>query len=108
PPVPAPEMRQDVAHRVVQDVPHVQRSRGVRQHLELIPVTGRLLTGRRVGRVERALVLPDALPFFFDLLWLVSVHGYKKASHARGREESARPGRVVSWSIRAAAPRVQS
>ena len=67
-------VRLDVAHRVVEDVAHVEARAGrVRQHLELVPVVlGRRLARDRVRDAEGALVLPDALPFRFDLVWLVS------------------------------------
>ncbi len=90
---PAAEMGDDVSDRVVQDVAHVQLARGVRQHLDDVGLGALDLAGLGIGRVERARVLPDALPalldFFgsyFSVIWVVS--GYKKASRARGPAEA--------------------
>jgi len=67
------EVRDDVAHRVVEDVPHVQLPGRVRQHLEHVEAR-RVGARRRIGRVEGLLGLPDRLPSRFDLVWVVFVH----------------------------------
>ncbi len=92
------EVRDDVAQRVVEDVPHVQGSRGVRQHLEHVELLARL--GARLGvvDVEGPLVLPDALPLRLDCLGVVLLQPasrYEKASRMRGLgEASAAPPRL--------------
>jgi len=74
--VAAVKVRDDVSHRVVEDVPHVQAVRGrVRQHLELVPApVVERLAGRGIRDVEGPRFLPDALPLRLDLFRLVSVH----------------------------------
>jgi hypothetical protein len=68
---PPTEVRDDVTHGVVEDVPHVQLPGRVREHLE--HVEARLVVpGLRVARVEGLLVLPDGLPLRFDLVCVVS------------------------------------
>ena len=69
------DVREDVAERVVLDVPHVELARRVREHLEHVRVL--LVEVARVGRVgdvERALALPDVLPLQLDCLRVVSLH----------------------------------
>ena len=70
---PPAQMGDDVAERVVEDVPHVQLTRGVGQHLDDVRLLALDLAGLGVRRVEGALVLPDALPALLDLLWLVPI-----------------------------------
>ena len=68
-------MRDDVAERVVEDVPHVQLARRVRKHLEHVEVRlGQLAARRRVLDRERALGVPDGLPLLLDCLCVVRVH----------------------------------
>ena len=68
-------MGDDVAERVVEDVPHVQVTGRVRQHLEHVEVgLGQLLAGRRVLDRERSLGIPDRLPLRLDFLRVVRVH----------------------------------
>jgi hypothetical protein len=70
-----PDVREDIAERVVLDVAHVELARRVREHLEHIRVLlvhlGRVV---RIRDVERALALPDVLPLQLDCLWVVSLH----------------------------------
>ena len=71
----AVEMREDVTERVDEHVPDVQRARRIREHLEhvvlaLVPRRA----GLRVRNLERAVLVPDPLPFALDCLRLVSVH----------------------------------
>ncbi len=68
---PAAEARDDVPDRVVEDVPHVQLARRVRQHLDDIRLVALDLAGLGIGRVEGARVIPDALPTLLDLSRLV-------------------------------------
>ena len=68
---PAAQARDDVADRVVEDVPHVQLARGVRQHLDDVGLRALDLAGLGIRRVERARVVPDALPALLDLPRLV-------------------------------------
>ena len=97
--VPRAEARDDVADRVDEHVPHVQRPRGVREHLEHVA-----LRPRRVVRdVERPRVGPDALPLRLDRRMVVLLHrlshsssGNKKASRERGLEGSPRRRRARS------------
>ncbi len=72
----APEMRDDVAHRVVEDVPHVQLPGRVREHLELVEARA-LVPGRGVVDVEGLLVLPHLLPLGLDCVCVVSVHVHR-------------------------------
>ena len=62
-----PDVREDVAERVVEDVPHVELAGGVREHLEDVR-RGRVRRGRqvRVRDLERALVGPHGLPLGLD------------------------------------------
>ena len=71
----ATEVRDDVAHRVVGDVPHVQVARRVRQHLKHVR-TRRIVRGRvgGIGRLERLLVGPYLLPAGLDGLGVVALH----------------------------------
>jgi hypothetical protein len=66
-PLPAADVREDVAHRVVEDVPHVELARRVREHLEDVgrasPVRGR---GIRVRDREGVLGRPGSLPLLLD------------------------------------------
>src|SRR6185295_13707297 len=97
------EARDDVADRVHEHVPHVERPRRVREHLEDVA----LRLDRLVRDVEGPGVLPDALPLRLDRRRVVPVHrlthfvpGYKKASRARGsRRTSAAHAALVLWSI---------
>ena len=70
-----PDVREDVAERVVLDVAHVELARRVREHLEHVRVLlvhlGRVV---RIRDVERALALPRLLPLQLDGLWVVSLH----------------------------------
>ena len=71
----ATEVRDDVAHRVVGDVPHVQVAGWVRQHLE--HVRARRIVRRGIGRIrrlERLLVGPYLLPAGLDGLGVVALH----------------------------------
>ena len=61
-----PVMRDHIAQRVVEDVPHVQRPGGVREHLEHVELPLRLAAGLGVRRVEGPLGLPDLLPLLLD------------------------------------------
>jgi len=81
--VAAPEMRDDVPQRVVEDVAHMEVPGGVRKHLEhveLLALGG--AGGLGIGDVERPRVLPGLLPFWFDLFRLVPIH------HASRNEKS--------------------
>ncbi len=102
--VPAAEVRGDVAHRVVEDVPHVQRSRRVRQHLELVPVRLVRRVGRRIGRLEDVVRLPDLLPLGFDRLRVVSLHHrlQRQESLSLGEAEGSRRGgaALAPWTTR--------
>jgi hypothetical protein len=69
----APEVRQDVAQRVVEDVTHVQVAGRVRQHLEHVELLALLARLGIVG-VEGARVLPDPLPLRLDRPWVVRFH----------------------------------
>ncbi len=69
-----PVMRDHIAQRVVEDVPHVQRPGGVREHLEHVELPLRLAAGLGVRRVEGPLGLPDLLPLPLDCVRLVRVH----------------------------------
>ena len=89
------EVRDDVAERVVEDVPHVQRARRVRQHLEHVEVAVVVVgAGRRVGDGERAGARPLVLPLLLDYVCVVPFHlvsRNEKASRARGRGRMPRP-----------------
>ena len=79
-----PVMRDHVAQRVVEDVPHVQRPGGVREHLEHVELPLRLGPGLGVRGVEGPFGLPDLLPLLLDCVGSyvsMSASGYKKASH---------------------------
>ena len=69
PAVAAAEVREDVAHRVVEDVPHVQRPRRVRQHLELVPVVRRLLAGRAGRACRRRCSSSQTRCHFASICW---------------------------------------
>jgi hypothetical protein len=75
-PAAATEVRDDVPERVVQDVAHVELTRGVGEHLQHvrllvgIPATRRF----RIGNRKSAFALPDALPFTFDRFGVVPLH----------------------------------
>ena len=67
-------VREDVAERVVEDVPHVELARGIRQHLE--DVGGATLAlGARLGirDRERSLGRPHGLPLGLDRVGVVPV-----------------------------------
>ena len=68
--VPPPEVGDDVAQRVVEDVPHVEVPGGVREHLEHVELLG-LVGGREVVDLEGARVSPDLLPLRLDRLRVV-------------------------------------
>ena len=101
----AVEMGQDVDHRVVEDVAHVQRPRRVRQHLEQVELV-RVGAGAlgRTGHAEGLLVLPDALPLHLDLRRFVSLHARLRVqkSLSSERPSGSRRGvnRVASRSMR--------
>jgi len=71
----AAEPRDDVAHGVVLDVPHVGTTRRVREHLEDISGIRTLASWmrplRRVGYDEGLLLLPNLLPLGLDTLGVV-------------------------------------
>ena len=73
--LPATDVREDVAHRVVEDVPHVELARRVREHLEDVRRPATLDDVRRIGVRDRegALGRPQGLPFRLDLAGLVSL-----------------------------------
>ena len=71
--VPAADVRDDVAERVVQDVPHVQLARGVGQHLEHVGLLA-CVSPLGVRGHEGAGLVPDLLPFALDCVGLVAVH----------------------------------
>ena len=72
---PAADVREDVAQRVVLDVPHMQLARRVREHFKDVRVLLVHLAGApRVRDVERALALPRGLPLQLDRLRVVSLH----------------------------------
>ena len=97
---PAAEVGDDVADRVVEDVPHVQLARGVRQHLEHVRLARpSALAGlgvrrrRRPARPPRRAATSASISLgSYRSSSLVS--GYKKASRWRGRGK-----------LRAASPR---
>ena len=74
-PVPAPEMGEHVAHRVVLEVAHVGLARGVGQHLEHIALGSLGIEARLagIGHLPGALFLPDRLPLALDRVRVVSV-----------------------------------
>src|SRR5207249_5858441 len=86
--VAAATVREDVAQGVVEDVADVQVAGRLGQHLEHVELLA-LLAGRRIVRVEGALVLPDTLPLRLDRLWVVRLHRLppdtKRPLVARGR-----------------------
>ena len=79
------EMRDDVAERVVEDVPHVQLPGRVRQHLEHVEVRSASPPGAGFSTREGLLGLPDGLPLRLDFVWVVSSIVFdprnEKASH---------------------------
>ena len=75
-PVARAEARDDVADRVDEHVPHVQRPRGVREHLEDVA----LRLHRLVRDLERLRVRPDALPLLLDRTRVVPVHRHSHSS----------------------------
>ena len=111
-PVSRAEARGDVADRVHEHVPHVQRPRRVREHLEDVA----LRLHRLVRHLERLRVLPDALPLLLDCACVVPVHrlthssrGHKKASRARGSTRTfAASAALVPWSMQEAAARAEN
>ena len=76
------EARDDVADRVHEHVPHVQRPGGVREHLEDVAL--RLLTGL-VRDLERLRVRPDALPLLPRSRLRRTVH---RLSHSSREQKS--------------------
>ena len=100
PAAPPAQVRLDIAHRVVEDVPHVERPRRVREHLQLVPVAlVRVLAGSGVRLVEGAFRLPDALPLLLDCLWVVSLHSrpwIQKSLSCERPWEAAAARRVAS------------
>ena len=64
------EASDDIADRVDEHVPDVQRPRGIREHLEDVALRPALL----VRDVERLRVRPDALPALLDRLCVVLLH----------------------------------
>ena len=96
-----PVMRDHVAQRVVEDVPHVQRPGGVREHLEHVELPLRLGPGLGVRRVEGPFGLPDLLPLLLDCVRLVRVHVclrvQKSLSTLRGPWEAPRGSRRVGF-----------
>ena len=71
----AAKVRDNVAHRVIGDVPHVEVAGGVRQHLKHVGAR-RIVMPRlcRIGRLERLLVGPHLLPAGLDGLGVVALH----------------------------------
>ena len=91
--VPPAEPRENVADRVDEDVPHVQRPGRIRPHLEHVALVVAVGLRLRIRDVERPCVLPDALPLRLDRLRVVPFHQSsrdKKASRKRGRGEPTR------------------
>ncbi len=73
--VAAAKMRDDVAQRVVEDVPHVQLAGRIGEHLEHVEVRlGQLASRGRVLDRERVLGGPNRLPLLLDRLCVVRVH----------------------------------
>ncbi len=60
--------RDNVAHRVVADVPHMDTPRGIREHLEHIIFRARIV----VLRLEELCLIPGFLPFGFGRARIVS------------------------------------
>ena len=93
------DVRDDVAQRVVEDVPHVQLARRVREHLEHVRLAR---VAPRAGSsgfgVTKALgLVPDLLPLALDCVRVVGVHFVprdEKASRSRGRGKLARRRRA--------------
>ncbi len=84
----AAQVRDHVADRVVQRMPHVEIARRVRQHLDhvrLAPIPAQL-GGIGIRDVERLLVGPDLLPFRLDRLWVVAFHRLRRRS-SRGTKK---------------------
>ena len=100
---PAAEVGDDVADRVVEDVPHVQLARRVRQHLDDVRLGALGLAGLGVRRVKAPRVLPDALPALLDLSRLVPL------CHLSLGHLSLRVQKSLSlerpWEARVASPR---
>ncbi len=75
--LPPTDVTEHVAERVVEDVPHVELARGVREHLEDVR-PGAVVDGGRISGVgddERLLALPHLLPLALDGLRVVPLHG---------------------------------
>ncbi len=101
--VPPAEPREDVADRVDEDVPHVQRPGRVRPHLEHVALVAPVRLRLRIRDVEGPCVLPDALPLRLDRLRVVPFHPSsrdKKASRKRGRGEPTRRCRAYLPDLR--------
>jgi hypothetical protein len=65
----APDVREHVAQRVVEDVAHVKLARGVREHLEDVrraPLVSGRGSGCRIRHREGALGRPHGLPLGLD------------------------------------------
>ena len=69
-------VRDHVADRVVQRVPHVEVARRVREHLDHVGLSAFGVQLVEVGGrdMERLLGGPDLLPFRLDRLWVVALH----------------------------------
>ena len=99
PPTPAANVGDDVAHRVVEDVPHVQRPGGVRQHLQLVPVRARRASSGGGFGVEKARSSSQTRCHFASIVCgsYLSM-GHKKASRGRGRGKlTAASAAFASW-----------
>ena len=90
------EARDDIADRVDQHVPYVQRARRVREHLEDVALRPALL----VRDVERLRIRPDALPALLDRLRVVRLHRLSVRVGVQKSLSRERPGGIA-----AAAPR---
>ena len=87
------EVRDDVAHRVVRHVPHVEVARRVREHLEHVAVRPpvRLRVGG-VRRLEGSLGRPHGLPAGLDRLVVVAL-GRHDGCSLPGAQQTRRYGR---------------
>ena len=98
--VAAPEAHDDVADRVDEQVPEVQRAGRVREHLEHVALgaVGRGRVGRVVD-VPGACVVPDALPLLLDRLRVV------RLAHRRLRVQKSLSQERPGGSSRGSSPR---